>query len=88
MTMLEQLNRALSLQLSNVMESDGDELDEEIKRSKAVTDISRQILDGHKIVLDATKFAFEKMQLDIEIDRSLLNVGYEGPKGIDHDQIP
>ena len=83
MSMLEQLNRSLSLQLANVMESDGEELDEEIKRSKAVTDISKQILDGHRIVLDATKFAFKEMQLDIDVDRSLLNVGYgglEGPK--------
>lgn len=84
MTMLEQLNRALSLQLSNVMEADDEELDEEIKRSKAVTALSKQILDGHKIVLDATKFAFEKMQLDVAFDKSLLSVGYEGPKGIDH----
>lgn len=79
--MLEQLNRSLSLQLANVMESDGEELDEEIKRSKAVTDISKQILDGHRIVLDATKFAFKEMQLDIDVDRSLLNVGYRGLEG-------
>lgn len=81
MSMLEQLNRSLSLQLANVMESDGEELDEEIKRSKAVTDISKQILDGHRIVLDATKFAFKEMQLDIDVDRSLLNVGYRGLEG-------
>lgn len=83
MSMLEQLNRSLSLQLANVMESDGEELDEEIKRSKAVTDISKQILDGHRIVLDATKFAFKEMQLDIDVDRSLLNVGYRGLEGGD-----
>lgn len=81
MSMLEQLNRSLSLQLANVMESDGEDLDEEIKRSKAVTDISKQILDGHRIVLDATKFAFKEMQLDIDVDRSLLNVGYRGLEG-------
>ncbi|MGP5103646.1 hypothetical protein ACTXJH_06730 [Psychrobacter celer] len=81
MSMLEQLNRSLSLQLANVMESDGEELAEEIKRSKAVTDISKQILDGHRIVLDATKFAFKEMQLDIDVDRSLLNVGYKGLEG-------
>lgn len=84
MTMLEQLNRALSLQLSNVMKADDEELDEEIKRSKAVTALSKQILDGHKIVLDATKFAFKEMQQDVVFDNSLLSVGYEGPKGIDH----
>jgi len=72
MSMLEQLNRSLSLQLANVMESDGEELEEEIKRTKAVTDISKQILDGHKLVLDATKFAFEKMQRDVVFDDSLL----------------
>lgn len=83
MSMLEQLNRSLSLQLANVMESDGEELVEEIKRSKAVTDISKQILDGHRIVLDATKFAFKEMQLDIDVDRSLLNVGYRGLEGDD-----
>lgn len=81
MSMLEQLNRSLSLQLANVMESDGEELEEEIKRTKAVTDISKQILDGHKLVLDATKFAFEKMQRDVDIDKSLLNVGYGGLEG-------
>ncbi|MGM8890688.1 hypothetical protein ACS8FA_07545 [Psychrobacter sp. 1Y1] len=83
MSMLEQLNRSLSLQLANVMESDGEELEEEIKRTKAVTDISKQILDGHRIVLDATKFAFEKMQQEVDFDKSLLSVGYgglEGPK--------
>jgi hypothetical protein len=79
--MLEQLNRSLSLQLANVMESDGEELEEEIKRSKAVTDLSKQILDGHRIVLDATKFAFEKMQRDVNIDESLLSVGYRGLEG-------
>lgn len=81
MSMLEQLNRSLSLQLANVMESDGEELEEEIKRSKAVTDLSKQILDGHRIVLDATKFAFEKMQRDVNIDESLLSVGYRGLEG-------
>ncbi|MGP5518049.1 hypothetical protein ACTXNA_07375 [Psychrobacter celer] len=81
MSMLEQLNRSLSLQLANVMESDGEELEEEIKRTKAVTDISKQILDGHRIVLDATKFAFEKMQRDVVFDDSLLSVGYKGLEG-------
>lgn len=81
MSMLEQLNRSLSLQLANVMETDGEELEEEIKRTKAVTDISKQILDGHRIVLDATKFAFEKMQRDIDFDDSLLSVGYKGLEG-------
>jgi len=81
MSMLEQLNRSLSLQLANVMESDGEELEEEIKRTKAVTDISKQILDGHRIVLDATKFAFEKMQQEVDFDKSLLSVGYGGLGG-------
>ena len=53
-TMLEQLNRALTLQLSNVMKSDDDALDEEIRRSKAVEGISKQMIDSLNLKLNAT----------------------------------
>lgn len=83
--MLEQLNRALTLQLTNIMESDDDALDEEIKRSRAVTDISKQMLSSLQLKLNATKFAFKEMQLDVDMDESLIDVKPNNAiKGINH----
>lgn len=80
--MLEQLNRALTLQLTNIMESDDEALDEEIKRSRAVTDISKQMLSSLQLKLNATKFAFKEMQLDVDMDESLIDVKPNAIKGI------
>lgn len=78
MSMLAQMNKTLAQQLATVMSADNDGLAEEIKRTKAVTDISKQIIDGHRLVLDATKFAVEHEGLDIKIDRSLISIGHDG----------
>lgn len=77
MSLLAQLNSTLAIQLATLSKSDGDELESEIKRSKAICDVSKQIIDSHRVVVDATK-----LQLiaggAVHIDENLLSIGHGG----------
>ena len=42
----------------------GEDLENELRRSKAVTDIAGRVIDNGKLVLDAQKFKDERLDLD------------------------
>ena len=52
----EELNILLFEQLRTVKMANGDELDVEIKRSKAITDIAEKIIRNAKVALDGRKY--------------------------------
>ena len=60
---LGDLNNHLFAQLERLgnEELEGDELKEEILRTKAVTDIAREIIDNANTVLDVMKFQSETL---------------------------
>ena len=70
-TSLSALNNLLFEQLEAVTNPDlkGDELKQEIERSKAVAGIASQVVQGAKIELDAIKFGTEYMDYS-EVKRS------------------
>lgn len=80
MSLLSQLNKTLALQLANLAKTDDDELETEIKRSKAICDVSKQIIDSHRVVVDATKLQIIAGGF-VEIDEDLLSIGHEGIGG-------
>lgn len=81
MSLLSQLNKTLALQLANLAKTDDDELETEIKRSKAICDVSKQIIDSHRVVVvDATKLQLLAGGF-VEIDEDLLSIGHEGIGG-------
>ena len=61
---LGDLNNHLFMQLERLNDEDlkGDNLTEEIERSKAVANIAKEIILNAKIVLDAKKYSTEYMQ--------------------------
>ena len=78
MSTLSKLNAALEQQL-NILSSaslTGEELQSEIKRNKAITDVSKQITDIHRLALDATR-------LDIEYgNRDLVSIDLKTITGV------
>jgi len=48
-----------------------DELEQEIKRSKAITDVSKNIIESHKNTIEAMKI-MEKAGVDIKMDSAKL----------------
>lgn len=73
---LGDLNNHLFAQLErlNDEEINGEELKEEIERSKAVSSIAKGIIDNGNLVLQAKKFADDKLDNATEVPR-LLNGG-------------
>ncbi|MGL4008175.1 hypothetical protein [Staphylococcus nepalensis] len=73
---LGDLNNHLFAQLErlNDEEINGEELKEEIERSKAVSSIAKGIIDNGNLVLQAQKFADDKLDNTTEVPR-LLNGG-------------
>ncbi len=82
MTILAQLNKNLSLQMANIMGADTDEseLKATAEQTRQLTMISKQIIDSHRLVLDANKFA-HSTGAAVEIGDDLLEVGYGGIDG-------
>ena len=58
---LADLNNHLFAQIERLSDEDitGDKLNEEINRSKAITSVSKQIIDNACLALDAQKFRTE-----------------------------
>lgn len=56
--LFEQLERL------NVEDLNGDALETELKRGKAMTDVAKQIIDNGKLVLDAQKFRDQRMDAE------------------------
>lgn len=61
MSTLSKLNEALSRQIDILSSADleGKELESEIKRNKAITDVAKQVVDVHRLALDATRLDIE-----------------------------
>lgn len=56
--LFEQLERL------NVEDLNGDALETELRRGKAMTDVAKQIIDNGKLVLDAQKFRDQRMDAE------------------------
>ena len=59
--LFDQLNRL------NAEDLKGEELKEEINRAKVVSDISRQIIDNGRLVLEAAKFKDDRFNIDEDL---------------------
>ncbi len=72
------LNNHLFEQLERLNDEDlvGEELDQEIKRSKAIATISKTIISNANVVLEAKKH-FDEYGIDIK-DQPAAFIGYDG----------
>ena len=70
---LGQLNEVLFEQLNNLTDKElkGEDLREEIERSKSVSDISKTIISNANLVLRAEQFKDDKWNADAEIPNLL-----------------
>ncbi len=70
---LGDLNNHLFMQLERLSdeELEGEKLQEEIMRTKAIASVASQIIANGSLVLDARKLADEKMNLDLAIPKML-----------------
>ena len=63
--LFEQLERLNDDELSN------EELDKEMKRAKAMTDVSSKVIDNAKLALDAEKFKVEHMNKNVSVPKMI-----------------
>ncbi|MUV39452.1 hypothetical protein JNUCC1_03330 [Lentibacillus sp. JNUCC-1] len=70
---LNDLNNHLFIQLERLNEDnlEGEKLDNEINRSKAVMGIAKNIIDTGSLVLDGQKFMDDRMDNDKKLPRML-----------------
>lgn len=68
---LSDLNNHLFEQLERLNDADNESLNDEINRSKAVTDIAKNVIDNGKLVLEAEKFRDEKWDADAVVPKML-----------------
>lgn len=70
---LADLNNHLFEQLERLNDEDlqGEELEKEIERSKALQGIGKTIVDNGKLILDAHKFSDDRMSANEEVPRLL-----------------
>ena len=70
---LGDLNNHLFMQLEKLSDEDlkGEELKEEVTRTKAISLIAKQIIENGTLVLEAKKVAEESLNADIELPRML-----------------
>lgn len=84
MSLLDQSNRALSIQLESMMSveaRDEDEFRLECKRSDKIVALTKQIADNHRITLDAVRLAISNNQT-VDVDSALLEIGYKGIRSV------
>lgn len=72
---LTDLNNHLFEQIErlNDEELQGEALKEEIKRSKAIEDVAKQIINNGRLVLDSQKFVDNRMNIDSSFPSMLDN---------------
>lgn len=72
---LNDLNNHLFAQLERLSDEDlkGEELQEELNRSKAVSDVAKNIVSNGNLILQAHKFKDEKMNADAKLPKMLEN---------------
>ena len=70
---LGDLNNHLFMQLEKLSDEDlkGEELKEEVTRTKSISLIAKQIIDNATLVLEAKKVAEESLNADIELPKML-----------------
>lgn len=70
---LGDLNNHLFAQLERLGDEDlkGEQLQEELKRAKAVSDVATRIVMNGNLILQAQKFADEKMDADKKLPKLL-----------------
>ena len=70
---LGDLNNHLFMQLEKLSDEDlkGEELKEEVTRTKAISLIAKQIIDNGTLVLEAKKVVEESLNADIELPKML-----------------
>ena len=70
---LGDLNNHLFAQLEKLSDDDlkGEELKEEVTRTKAISLIAKQIIDNGTLVLEAKKMVEDSINADIELPRML-----------------
>ena len=70
---LGDLNNHLFIQLEKLSDEDlkGEELKEEVTRTKAISLIAKQIIDNGTLVLEAKKVVEESLNADIELPKML-----------------
>ena len=70
---LGDLNNHLFAQLEKLSDEDlkGEELKEEVTRTKAISLIAKQIIDNGNLVLEAKKMVEDSINADIELPRML-----------------
>lgn len=71
---LNDLNNLLFEQLERLNDVEGEDLTREIERSKAVSNIARNIIDNGKLVLDAEKFTDDRFNVDKKMPRMLIGI--------------
>lgn len=70
---LVDLNDQLFEQLERLNDIDlkGDELEEEIKRSRAIENVAKQIINNGRLVLDSQKFLDDRLNIDNDVPKML-----------------
>lgn len=70
---LEDLNNHLFAQLERLNDEhlEGEKLNDEINRSRAVSDVAKSIIENGKLVLDAQKFKDNKWNADANLPKML-----------------
>lgn len=70
---LGDLNNVLFDQLKRLNDDslDKEKLEEEVQRTRAITDVSKQVIDTGKLVLEAEKYRDDKWDADAEVPKML-----------------
>ena len=70
---LVDLNDQLFEQLERLNDIDlkGDDLEEEIKRSRSIENVAKQIINNGRLVLDSQKFLDDRLNIDNDIPKML-----------------
>lgn len=82
-TLLQQLNNNLSLQMQNIMSDNpsAEELKAISEQTKQLTSISKQIVDNHRLILDAAELNYN---MGNKVDISDIFTDVSDKKAISH----
>lgn len=75
MSTLKELNTHLFAQLNKLTKVSKEELQEELQRSEAIRDISKEIVSAHQLQLDAAKLIAQYNGLNPQQEAPLISCG-------------